>query len=264
LIQLGDIGPDQVIWRYLPFNRFASLVALSALWFSKLQNFVDQEEGITPDVTRAELKRQHLEMEEWFPDEERKRQVRRFVEDNEESGRELIVANCWFMAERESQNMWDAFGNGDEGVVVKSTVGALVRSLAMSHDKWWFGKVTYIDPSTHNAMDAYEGSQAHLRAFLKNACYAHENELRLATMNYVAPGCLNPDGSPPNERQRAGYVYSANRPGIYVTVNLTALITELRTSPNASDSQREKIERLLSKTGCAAPVRSSELSVTYP
>ena len=202
MIQLGDIDLNTVIWRYLPFDRFTSLVGLSALWFSKLQNFVDQEEGITPDVARGELKRQHLEMEDWFHDEERKHQVRRSVEDNEESGRELIVANCWFMAEHESQKMWDEFGNGDQGVVVKSTVGALVRSLAISHDKCWFGKVNYIDPSTHDGMNAYEGSQAHLRAFLKNARYAHENELRVATMNYVAPGCLNPDGSPPNDRQR--------------------------------------------------------------
>jgi len=203
-------------------------------------------------------------MEDWFPDEERKRQVRRFVEDNEESGRELIVANCWFMAAHEFQNMWDEFGKGDEGVVVKSTAGALVRSLAMSHEKFWVGKVNYIDPSTHDGMNAYEASQAHLRAFLKNAKYAHENELRVATMNYVAPGCLNPDGSPPNDRQRAGYVYSANRPGIYVTVNLVTLVTEVRTSPNASDGHRQKVELLLRTAGCALLVRPSELNGATP
>jgi hypothetical protein len=178
---------NTVICRYLPFDRYTSLVGLSALWFSKLQNFVDQEEGITPDIARAELRRQHREMEDWFPDEERKRQVRRFVEDNEESGRELIVANCWFMAAHESQNMWEGFGKGNEGIVVKSTAGALVRSLATSHEKFWVGRVNYIDALTHDGMNAYEASQAHLRAFLKNAKYAHEKELRVATMNYVAP-----------------------------------------------------------------------------
>jgi hypothetical protein len=52
--QLGSLDPNTVIWRYLPFERFTSLVGLSALWFSKLQNFVDQEEGITPDIPRAQ------------------------------------------------------------------------------------------------------------------------------------------------------------------------------------------------------------------
>jgi hypothetical protein len=61
-----------------------------------------------------------------------------------------LSANCWFMAAHESQNMWDEFGKGNEGVVVKSTAGALVRSLATTHGKFWVGKVNYIDASTHD------------------------------------------------------------------------------------------------------------------
>ncbi len=258
MILLGDLDPHAVIWRYLPFDKFELLVGLSALWFSKLQKFKDQEEGITPDVTRLELKRQHQEMEAWFPDEERKRQVRTFVETGEDDGRELIVANCWFIADQESQEMWDEFGGGDEGVVVKSTVGALGRSLIMRQKQWWVGKVKYIDPSTYAGMDAYEGSQAYLRAFLKNATHAHENELRVAAMKFVVPGCLNPDGSPPTARQEAGYFYSPDRPGIYVTVNLSTLVTEVRTNPNASDPHRTKVELLLAEAGCEAPVRPSQ------
>ena len=244
----------------MPFARFELLVGLRALWFSKLQAFIDPEEGITPSVARQELKRQHQVMENWFPDEERKRQVRGFVDDNESSGRELIVANCWFMAEKESQKMWDVFASG-EGVVVKSTVGSLVKSLTMSHEKYWIGKVNYIDSSTYDGMDAYSGSQAHLRAFLKNNKFSYENELRVATMNWVCPGCLNSDGSPPNERQRAGYVSGGDRVGIYVLVNLMTLIAEVRTSPDTLHEHRKKIELLLNNAGCAAPVRPSELSI---
>jgi len=259
MIQFGSVDADTVIWRYLPFDKFKSLVGLSALWFSKLQTFMDTEEGITPVVARRELKRQHQEMETWFPDEERKRQVRGFVETNEQDGRELIVANCWFIANHESQNMWDEFGRDNEGVVVKSTVGGLVRSLMMHDKQWWVGSVKYIDPSTHAGMNAYEASQAHLRAFLKNAKYAHENEFRVAARNFVMQGRLNPDGSPPSARQLAGYCYSPNRKGIFVTVNLSVLVTEVRTSPKASDLHRKQVELLLVAAGCAAPVRPSEL-----
>jgi hypothetical protein len=260
MIQVGDLDLDAVIWRYLPFDRFKLLAGRSALWFSKLQHFMDQEEGMTPAVARRQLKRQDREMEEWFPDEQRKDQVRRFVETNEDDGRELIVANCWFIADQESQKMWDEFGRDNEAVVVKSTVGALVRSLMMYQKRWWVGKVQYIDPATHAGMNAYEASQASLRAFLKNAKYAHENELRVAAMNLVVPGCLDPDGSPPNARQLAGYYYSPDRAGIYVTVNLSTLVTEVRTDPKASDSHRKKVEVLLGEAGCAAPVRPSELT----
>jgi hypothetical protein len=258
--QLGDLDPSLIIWRYLPFSRFRSFIELSALWFSKLQNFMDQEEGLTPHHTRAELKRQHREMEDWFPDEDRKRQVRAFVESNENDGRELIVANCWFIAGGESQKMWDEFGKDADAVVIKSTAGALAQSLYRSHRHWWIGKVQYIDPATYAGMDAYEGSQAHLRAYLKNAIYAHENELRVAAMNWVAPGCLNLDGSPQNEKQRAGLVYTLDRPGLYVTVNLQTLISEIHTAPGASDSQQELIEAMVRAAGCGAPVVASGLT----
>jgi hypothetical protein len=66
------------------------------------------------------------------------------------------------------------------------------------------GRVKYIDRATDEGMDAYTGSQAQLRAFLKAVAYAHENELRVATMNLVVAGCLNPDGSPPNEKRAVG------------------------------------------------------------
>jgi hypothetical protein len=261
VIQVGDFALDAVIWRYLPSLRFQQLVRFNALWFSKLQNFADVEEGLTPHVTRIELKRQHQEMEKWFPDEERKRQVRQFVESGDDDGRELIVANCWFISDHESQEMWDAFGKDDEGVAVRSNIAALTRSLDLRQPRWWIGKVQYIDPTTYASMNAYEGSQAALRAFLKNAKYNYENELRVAAMNYVVPGCLNPDGSPPTSHQLAGYYYSPDRRGIYVTVDLSVLISEIRTSPKASENYRTKVQQLLRNVGCAAPVLRSELAL---
>ncbi len=261
MIQLGELGPDSVIWRYMPFERFELLIELGAVWFSKLKTFNDAEEGVTLERTRIELKNQHHLMEQWFQDEERKRQVRRFVEDNEDSGRELIVASCWFIDDNESKKMWAEYAKNEEGVVIKSTVGSLARSLVQSHKKWWIGKVSYIDLSIHDGMNAYDGSQAHLRAFLKGMNYSHERELRVATMNYVAPGCLNPDGSPQNEKQRAGLVYSPDRPGIYVTANLSVLIKEVRTAPHVTDCHRKKIELLMSKAGCRVPVGESELLI---
>lgn len=105
VIQIGNVDPATVIWRYLTFEKFVSLIELRALWFAKLGLFEDAEEGMTPELTRQKMKRQHKEMERWFPDEERKSQVRRFVEDNEQCGRDLIVASCWFIREQESKDM---------------------------------------------------------------------------------------------------------------------------------------------------------------
>jgi hypothetical protein len=263
VIQIGELDPDTVIWRYLTLKKFVSLIELGAVWFAKLGIFEDVEEGMTPELTRQQLKRQHRKMEEWFPDEERKSQVRRFVEDNEQYGRDLIVASCWFIGEHESKDMWTEYAKDGEGIVIKSTVGALTRSLVQSlKNKWWIGKVAYVDLSTHDGVNPYEGHQAHLRAFLKGLKYSRERELRVATMNFVAPGCLNPDGSPQNEKQRKGFIDASNGPGIYVQANLSTLIDEVRTAPGASDSHRATIELLTSKAGLQISIARSELTPT--
>jgi hypothetical protein len=92
--------------------------------------------------------------------------------------------------------------------------------------------------------------------------YAHENELRVATMNFVAMGCLNPDGSPQSEKQRKGFIDASNGPGIYVRANLSVLINEVRVATGASDSHYTKIEEMLRKAGLRSPVRWSEMAAS--
>jgi len=127
--QIGELDPNTVIWRYLTFRKLVSLIDLRAVWFAKLGIFEDAEEGMTPELTRQHLKSQHRDMEAWFPDEERKGQVRRFLEDNEQYGRDLIVASCWIVGEQESKDMWAEYAKDREGVVIKSTADALMCSL---------------------------------------------------------------------------------------------------------------------------------------
>lgn len=260
MIQIGELDPATVIWRYLTFEKFVSLIELGAVWFSKLGIFEDVEEGMVPELTRQKMKSQHQEMESWFPDEERKSQVRRFVEDNERYGRDLIVASCWFIGERESKEMWAKYGQGDAGVVIRSSAQALMGSLVQSlTNKWWIGRVRYVNRAAHDRMNIHEGHQAHLRAFLKGMEYSHENELRVATMNFVAPGCLNPDGSPQSEKQRKGFIDASNGPGIYVRANLSTLISELRAAPGATESQRARVQRLMASSGIRLPLGCSEI-----
>ncbi len=259
--QIGNLDLDAVIWRYLTLKKFVSLIDLRAVWFTRLGIFEDAEEGMTPEFTRQQIKGQHREMEGWFLDEERKSQIRRSHEDNERYGRDLIVASCWVIGEHESEDMWTEYAKDREGVVIKSTAGALTRSLEQSlKAKWWIGKVSYVDLSTYRGMNPYEGSQAHLRAFLKGEKYSHESELRVATMNFVAPGCLNPDGSPQNEKQRNGLIDASDGPGIYVRVNLSTMVDEVRTASGASDSHRARIESLLRKAGLQISAARSELT----
>jgi hypothetical protein len=257
-LRLGDLDSHATIWRYFTFPKFISLLLTRALWFSKLSILADALEGMTTELTRAQMKSRHRDMEEWFPDQERKQQVRRFVEVNEEDGRELIVANCWFIGEHESQQMWDDYVRNDEGVAIRSTAECLANSLCLSHECWWMGKVNYVDLARYDRMNVYEGHQAHLWAFLKSEKYAFENELRVATMNWVAPGCLNPDGSPQTEKQKSGLVYSPDRRGVLVSARLPVLMEEVRTAPGTSEWHHNLIDLLLKNARIPCPVVRSE------
>jgi len=42
---------DNVVWRYLTFPKFISLLAYGALWFSKLNILQDKYEGTMPAMT---------------------------------------------------------------------------------------------------------------------------------------------------------------------------------------------------------------------
>jgi hypothetical protein len=257
-IRQGNLDSQTTIWRYFTFPKFISLLLTQALWFSKLSILEDAQEGTIPELTRAQMKSQDRDIEEWFPDEARKQQVRGFVEVNERDGRELIVANCWFIDEHESRQMWDLYVRNNEGVAIRSTAECLANSLLLSHECWWMGKVNYVDLTNYERMNVYEGHQAHLRAFLKDEKYAFESELRVATMNWVAPGCLNPDGSPQTEKQKSGLVYSPDRRGILVGTRLGVLMKEIRTAPGTSEWHHNLINLLIRKANIPCPVVRSE------
>jgi hypothetical protein len=258
-LRLGDVDRDATIWRYLTFEKLRSLLDTGALWFSKLSTFEDQYEGLIPGVLRPLMRREAQKLEAEFSGDPALHQVLNFVTRNESDGRELIVANCWFAAADESRVMWDRFAGGSDGVVLRSTAGRLADSLAVSHRFWWLGPVNYVDFDESGALSRYEAQQAHLRAFHKRLEFRGEEEVRVATMNWIAPGCLNADGSPPDEKQRAGLVFTPGRKGLYVRVNLPCLISEVRTAPDATQEQREMAETLVRRAGVAAPVVCSAI-----
>jgi len=258
-MRVGEPNPDAVIWRYLTFPKFVSLLTTRALWFSKLSILNDTLEGTMPERVRESVRRGYREMEEWFPDARRTQQVRQFVERNEESGRELLVASCWHAGTLELRRLWVEYVGGNEGVAIRSTPRDLANSLAVAHNKWWIGNVEYVGFERFDGMSAYQAHQAHLRAFLKDERFSHESELRIATMNLVSPGCLNPDGSPPTESQRSGLVYSTDRAGILVQSRLPLLIKEVRTAPGASKWHCNLIALLVTQAELRCPISRSTI-----
>jgi len=168
---------DNVVWRYLTFPKFISLLVYGALWFPKLKILQDQYEGSLPARVEAQMHQNNQKWKSTFTSSEYHKQIDAWPSDNVNDGRELTVVNCWFIDTIESKRMWDEYVGSSEGVAIKSTIRKLA-TYVYAYPEWsHIGKVKYVDKQSYE-MTTYKGSQAHERAFLKDKQkYSHEQEV---------------------------------------------------------------------------------------
>ena len=100
------------VLRYMPLVRFLSLIELKAMWFSRLGALQDKYEGTNPKGPRAFL----MQVAKESPDFVRAKtpwggsyDELLAVTDNGRSGdtgRKMLLINCWFIGDTETQKMW--------------------------------------------------------------------------------------------------------------------------------------------------------------
>jgi len=138
-----------------------------------------------PARTRKLINADNQKWKKQFNTPEFNRQIDNWNADNENSGRELLVVNCWFLDENKSEQMWLEYGGSNESVAIKSTIRRLVNTVFVPDDDHvpHIGLVSYVEHANHE-MSRSEANQAHERAFLKDKQrFSHEQELRIVTMN---------------------------------------------------------------------------------
>lgn len=249
---------DRTVWRYLTFPKYISLITYGALWFSKLNILADEFEGFMTTKTDAEMRAQQ-EITEQTLHPSLREIFSKTNERNVEDGRELTVVNCWFLDDRESEQMWTEYAKNQEGVAIKSTVRLLAQSVFCDSRYSQIGKVQYVDLETH-AMSPYEATQAQERAFLKKLEFSHEQELRIASLNVRGPMCVSLEGDQltPNEWQGVGMNNFGND-GLYIIADLSRLIKATILAPYASIWHERLVKKIVRLTNSNAPVERSSL-----
>jgi len=241
---------DRTVWRYLTFPKYISLLTYGALWFSKLNILIDTYEGALPAKADAEMLAEHQKYKAIF-DPALHAQLDSMNKKNVEDGRELTLANCWFISDLESENMWKEYAAGPEGVAIKSTVRLLSQFVFCDPRVSKIGRVQYVDLDTFT-MNHYEASQAQERAFLKRLNFSHEQELRIVTMSLKGPMCVDTDGTPmrPEDYQGAGMNNFENS-GLYIRADLKKIIRSTVLAPGAAKWFELLVKRIvhLSKIG---------------
>lgn len=223
--------PNVKIWRYIDFNKFVSILDTGSLWFTRADQFSDQFEGsspkmnissrkATPDISKADIPIFNNLIENTS---QVKRQWLKYV-----------AINCWHMNEGESTAMWGLYLKSNEGLAIQSTFNRLKKSLSKTDEKVYIGKVKYIDYEHQVIEDANI-----LSPFVhKRKNFEHERELRALVVK-----------SPPPGPRGLNFSVETIRGGILVSADLTILIENIYTAPEAPAWLIKLIESIIKKYG---------------
>jgi hypothetical protein len=120
--------PETVIWHYVRFDYFQSLLKNRALWFTRLDKQSDKTDGTYSDVNGSEMTTvtkkliSSLGIVE-MPNQTQLYQTNRII-------RKRAYVHCWSMRSQESAWMWNSFLQGEaRSVAIRSTIGRLGAAL---------------------------------------------------------------------------------------------------------------------------------------
>ncbi|WP_157972479.1 hypothetical protein [Saliphagus sp. LR7] len=223
------------IWRYMDLGQFISLIQTNQLWFSHRSNFEDPYEGrYSKSAAKKILKRRYIEKE--MLDEE----MTEYIMDDDSDD----YVSCWNMKESQSAALWQIYVEGDNGIAIKSTVGALKESLnfpsalEFNYERI-SGKVQY-----HTTGDEPTGGYAPI--FTKRDIYEHEREYRTVLTSYEPLDDIDVDG-----------MKIKPKIGMGIELDPSILIDEVYISPSASSYLGDVVETLQSDYGPDYPIKKS-------
>ena len=222
---------NAVLWRYIDFTKFVSLLDRGTLFFSRADRLGDPFEGsLSPwnsSVRSASL------IEQGVPHD----LIPEFNEAVSSSQRKvplLMVVNCWHENVYESEAMWKVYATGQNGIAIKTTFSKLAESL-VCEEPIFIGTVSYVD---------YDSTPIPERNIMeplltKRTSFSHEREVRALALNFPSPD---------------------DHIGRYFEVDLATLIGEVLIAPQAPDWFVELVKAVAGRYGLQAPVLRSSLA----
>lgn len=256
---------EQVIWRYIEFAKFVSMLATKSLFFSRVDLFPDKFEGsiTVPNVRRElDLARRSLraktELEQLVrigifdpevlnmtEDERVERSIGGF-----QGARWVFRMTthicCWHMNDTESAAMWKLYSESPYAIAVKSRYSRLRGAIEADPNRVYIGRVIYTDYES----ELIDDSNALTPLLHKRHSFRHEQELRMA-VNRSAEIAF-PDGQLDRERIQ-------NTSGTLISVDLSELVEEVVLSPGSPEWFADVVRETSARFDLKSPVRTSLL-----
>lgn len=269
-IYLPKPGGGDVLWRYIDFTQYISLLQRGELHFSRPTEFEDPFEGSLP-TKNVENRIETLNetgirdtIVDFLADETgfSKEEINTELEDRKDSGEELasimsdaysninkkfgerIVLNCWHKKQDETAAMWDLYT--DTGIVIKSKYNNIVSAIDKlephktfseknnNTTKYLVGEVRYIDYNESKIPDTFVHPYFH-----KRKSFETEQEVRIA--------CVTTEND-------------FDRTGEYIPVDVNKLVDEIRVHPSSDEWYINLIKSVTKQFGYDFQVSQSDLS----
>lgn len=218
--------PSQVIWRYLDFPKFMSMLDSSSIFFCQGNLFDDPLEGVLPSeyVPKGSHLENYLKTSNFYT--------------HPMAYRATTLISCWSMNDTEASLMWGKYAPNC-GIAIKTTIKKLIENLELSGlSEVYKGAYTYgyvaLQPG-ESAIDIFQFFTG------KNKVYEQEQEYRIAVRHS-------------NLSQING--------GLPVHVNLTGLIDGITVSPKSPKWFLNLVQSIVTKSGLTIQVSSSDLDRT--
>ena len=217
---------DAILWRYMDFAKFVSLLDKSSLFFCSAGMLGDPFEGTWSKANFATLSARYSpEMAE----------TTRIALYGRARLRAQYSVNCWHWNSSESDAMWGLYATRSAGIAIQTDFKSLAESFR-DDIAIYAGIVNYVDYDT----DAIPDDHILHTLLHKRHHFEHEREVRAIVVQPAQPSEL--------------------QVGRYCEVDLSMLIKRVVVSPLAPVWLSELVKSVAVKYGLKAPVIVSELA----
>ena len=160
--------PEAIVWRYLDFPKFISMLELKQMPLARSDTFDDPYEGHWSKPTIAKLYAHSLS-------DQASSSTAGMILRQPNTERVKHFISCWHVNEHESAAMWKLYVGSGSGIAIKSTYGALTDEISKSNISACIVKVEYLDylrqeTPSDTSYDPY---------YHKRISFKHEEELRV-------------------------------------------------------------------------------------
>lgn len=228
---------DTILWRYMDFPKFVSILESAALFFTRLDLMDDPFEGARSSFNR--------EIRPMIYSDDVIQMMFRDFDVASRRDRKSIYLSCWSQGEYESEALWARYSSRENGIAIRTTCAKLVASLTCDVTSY-VGSVNYVD---YDATFIPENNLFYPVVY-KRKEFEYEKEVRVVQKR----GDLGASEESSSDE--------ASELGVYQQVDLSLLIDEVRVAPRAQPWFLELVKASCQRIGLDVQVGMSSLADT--